>query len=748
MGGINEIRPDVIARGRNSAFEAERYEMTEAPRHHFELQRREFFRVMGAGAVVLVATRGVLAQQGRGGAAAAGPALPAVMPEEVNAYIHIGENGAVTAFSGKVEIGQNNRTMFTQLVAEELRVPLARVNVITGDTGRTPWDRGTVGSESAPILGLQFRRAGAAAREMIVARAAQTWNVDASRLTARDGRVSETGGSRTATYAELLKGQELAQVIPKEVKPTAPSQWTIAGTDVPKVDGRDFVTGKHGYLSHMKLPGMLHGKMIRPPSYGATIDTVDASAAQAMPGVTVVRDGEFLGVTAPTLAAAQRAAAAVKVTWKEKPGQPSNAEIFDHLKKTQRVNGATEGDRGTPDMDVWNQGSVETGLAAAAHKLSQTYTIRYVAHCPLETRAGLAQWDGDKVTVWTGVQRLFGARGEIARAMRVPEANVRVITPENSPCYGGKHNADAGVEVARLAKAAAGKPVKLVWTREEEFNWAYFRPGGLIEVQSGMTADGKLTAWEFHNYNSGPGALGSPYKIPNKKHQFHNSDSPLRQGSYRGLAATFNHFARETHMDELSYTAKVEPLAFRKMNTDDARLLAVYDAAARQFGWGKAKTERGQGFGIAGGMEKLGYVATCAEVRVNPAGQVRVARVVVAFECGAIVNPDQLRNQIEGSIVFGLGGALFEEIEFENGKLKNGSFSSYRLPRFSDIPVIETVTLNRPDIEPGGGGETPMFALAPAIGNAIFDAVGVRVRSMPLARNGVDLKNTQSRASA
>jgi len=244
---------------------------------------------------------------------------------------YIGENGAVTAFSGKVEIGQNNRTMFTQLVAEELRVPVSRVNVITGDTGRTPWDRGTVGSESAPILGTQFRRAGAAAREMIVARAARQWNVEASRLVVRDGRVSDPGSNRAATYAELLQGQELTEIIPKDIKPTAPAQWTIAGTSVPKVDGRAFVTGGHKYLSDMKLPGMVHGKMVRPPAVGATIDTVDASAAQAMPGVTVVRDGEFLGVTAPTLAAAERALAAMKVTWKEKPGQPSNAEIFDFI---------------------------------------------------------------------------------------------------------------------------------------------------------------------------------------------------------------------------------------------------------------------------------------------------------------------------------------------------------------------------------------------------------------------------------
>jgi isoquinoline 1-oxidoreductase len=736
------MRPAMNDRKKNTAFEAERYELTEAPRHVFELQRRDFFRVMGAGAVVLVAARGSVLAQGRGG----GPQNE--MSENIDAYIHIGANGAVTGFSGKVEIGQNNRTMFTQLIAEELRVPVDRVTVIMGDTGRTPWDRGTVGSESAPILGTYFRRAGAALREMLVARAARQWNVEASRLTASDGRVIDSANNRAVPYAALLQGQQIAEVIPAGARPTAPAEWKIAGTNVPKRDARAFVTGGHKYASDVKLPGMVYGKVVRPPQYGATIETVDSSAAQAMPGVTVVRDGEFLGVTAPTRAAAERAAAAVKVTWKEKPGQPSNAGIFEHLKSHSRVNAATEGDRGTPYMDAWNEGSVESGMAAAAQKLSQTYTIRYVAHSPLETRTGIAQWEGDKLTVWTGVQRPFGTVTQMARAFRIPESSVRVICPENSPCYGGKHTSDAGEEAARLAKAAQ-KPVKLVWTREEEFNWAYFRPGGLVEVQSGITADGRITAWEFHNYNSGPGALGSPYKIPNKKHVFHNAESPLRQGSYRGLAATFNHFARETHMDELAYIAKLEPLEFRRRNTDDPRLLAVYDAAAKGFGWRRAKTEPGQGFGIAGGMEKLGYVATCAEVRVNPAnGQVRVPRVLVAFECGAIINPDQLTNQIEGAVMYGLGGALFEEIEFENGRVLNGRFSAYRLPRFSDMPVIETVLLNRPDIEPGGGGETPMFALAPAIGNAIYDAVGVRVRSMPLARNGVDLRNTQSRASA
>jgi isoquinoline 1-oxidoreductase len=299
--------------------------------------------------------------------------------------------------------------------------------------------------------------------------------------------------------------------------------------------------------------------------------------------------------------------------------------------------------------------------------------------------------------------------------------------PDTGSGYGGKHTGEAAVEAARLAKAA-GKPVKLVWTREEEFTWAYFRPAGVIDVRSAVDKNGRLTAWEFHNYNSGTSAINTLYDVPNRKIEFHPVDAPLRSGSYRGLAGTANHFARECHMDELAALAGVEPLEFRLRNLKDDRLRSVFQAAAEKFGWGKSKGS----FGIAGGFEKGSYVATCAEVRVEPGRPVRVVRVVQAYECGAVVNPDQLRNQNEGAVVMGLGGALFESINFENGKILNPHFARYRVPRFRDVPRIEIVLVDRKDLPPAGAGETPIMTLAPAIANAIYAATGERLRSLPL----------------
>jgi isoquinoline 1-oxidoreductase len=368
-------------------------------------------------------------------------------------------------------------------------------------------------------------------------------------------------------------------------------------------------------------------------------------------------------------------------------------------------------------------------------RLEATYTIAYIAHAPLEPRAAVAHWEGDKLTVWTGTQRPFGVQGELAGAFRIPEANVRVITPDTGSGYGGKHSGEAAVEAARLARGA-GKPVKLVWTREEEFTWAYFRPAGVITVASGVTKDGKLTAWDFHNYNSGGSAIGTLYDAPQQRTEFHRADSPLRQGSYRALASTANVFARETHMDELAHAVGMEPLEFRLKNLKEPRLRAVFEAAAKAFGWG-AKPEANHGFGIGGGFGKGSYIATCAEVLVDPEGdEVRVLRAVSAFECGAVVNPDHLKNQVEGAMIQGLGGALFEEIEFADGKILNPRFSKYRTPRFSDAPQIEVVLLDRKDLPSAGAGETPIIGIAPAIGNAIFAATGVRLRSMPLAPKG------------
>jgi len=486
----------------------------------------------------------------------------------------------------------------------------------------------------------------------------------------------------------------------------AAADWRVAGTSVPKVNGREIVTGAHRYAYDIKVPDMLFGKVLYPPSYGATLASLDGSAAEAMPGVKVVHEGDFAGVTAPDPATAEKAVAALKAEWKALTAEASNKDVFDYFKKTSR------------------DGAVDSSNLTA-------YTVAYIAHVPLEPRAAVAQWRGEKLTVWTGTQRPFGVRSELAGHFNMPEESVHVYMPDTGSGYGGKHNGEAAYEAARLAKAA-GKPVKRNWTREEEMTWAYFRPGGLIEVGAKVNPDGAITEWEFHNYNSGPSALQTPYDVPSKKEQFHQSKTPLRQGSYRGLAGTANHFVRESYMDELADSLKMDPLEFRLKNAKNERLRGVMMAAADKFGWKNRKKTPGHGFGISAGFEKGSYVANCAEVSVVN-GTVKVVRVVEAFECGAVVNPEHLRNQIEGAVAMGIGGAVFEHIDFAENNLITNRLSRYRVPRFVDMPVIETVLLDRKDITSAGAGETPIMGIAPAIGNAIFDATGQRIRSLPMA---------------
>jgi isoquinoline 1-oxidoreductase len=476
---------------------------------------------------------------------------------------------------------------------------------------------------------------------------------------------------------------------------------------------------------------MLRGKVLRPTAFRANLVSIDTSEAEKMTGVTVVKDGNFVAAAAADEFVASRAISSMKAQWSAPP-QISEKELFEFIKKKPDLPAGTKTD------PAQTSGSLEQGYKAAAKTLSQTYKISYIAHVPLEPRAALAEWKDDKLTVWTGSQRPFAVREELAQAFRIPNSKVRVIIPDTGSAYGGKHTGDAAIEAARLAKAT-GKPVKVIWSREEEFTWAYFRPSGVIDVKSGVTSDGLITAWEFDNYNSGPAAIGTPYNIPNQRIEYHPIDPPLRQGSYRGLAAPANHFAREVHMDELAHAVGMDPLQFRLKNMNDPRLRAVFQAAANKFGWGKEKSSPTRGFGIAGGFEKGGYVANCVEVAVD-GGEVSVRRVSEAFECGAIVNPQGLDNQITGAIVQAIGGALFEAIHFDNGRILNPHLAEYRVPRFSDVPKIEVEMINRKDLPPAGAGETPLMGIAPAISNAVFSATGVRLRSLPMAPDGLPAK--------
>ncbi|MGE5057353.1 MAG: molybdopterin cofactor-binding domain-containing protein [Acidobacteriota bacterium] len=707
-------------------IEPERYELRAAAPYRFDLDRREFFKFLGAGLVVVsVLKTAAVAQESGNNRARRGESLT----NDIDAWLHIGENGKITVYTGKVEVGQNIRTSLSQAVSEELHVPIDKIEMVMGDTQLTPFDMGTFGSRTTPTMNLQLRKVGSAARDVLVGLAAKQWNASPEQLIAVDGTVKDQAGARSIEYAALVKGQQLTQELPAEDPLIPAADWKVAGRPVPKMNGIDFVTGRHRYPSDQKFPDMLYGKVVRPSAFEARLVSVDTQKAEQM-GVTVVHDGTFIGVAAPTSELASAAAGSIHAEWKADP-QPSNQELFDYLRKN-----TVEGKDATGDGDRFDTGSVDEAMKSADHRLQQTYTVQYIAHVPLEPRAAVAKWDGDRVTVWTGTQRPFGVRGQLAEAFHIPEENVRVLMPDMGSGYGGKHTGETAIEAARLARAAK-RPVKVVWTREEEFTWAYFRPAGVIDVSSGVKNDGTITAWEFHNYNSGSAGIRPYYEIPNQRIVFHAVKTPLRQGSYRALASTANHFARESHMDELAHTVKMDPLEFRLKNLKNERLRAVFEAAAKQFGWGKSKSA-GRGYGMGGGYEKLGNIATFAEVQVDrKSGEVKVHRVVSAFECGAIVNPDGLRNQIEGSNVQGLGGALFEAIEFSNGKILNGRLSQYRVPRFSDLPVIETVLLDRKDIPSVGAGECPMIGLAPAIANAIFDATGTRLRALPLVPNGV-----------
>ncbi len=682
-------------------IEPERYEFDEPSRYVFDLDRRDFVRLLGGGLVVITTVPVAIAQQESGRAG-----QPRSEATSLGAWLRIDERGKVTAYTGKVEIGQNVRTSLAQAVADELRVPMESVAMVMADTDLTPFDAGTFGSQSTPRMGRQLARAAATAREMLIDRAASTLEIDRASLVARDGRIAGPNG-RALTYGELTKGQQLTGVVAAEPAVTPAERWQVRGKPLKKVDGRAFVTGRHEFTPDIVRPGMLHGRIIRPDAIGATLASMDDSRASALAGVTVMRDGDLIGVVAPSERLARRAAGLIDAKWTQPPAQPDSTTVYAHLRSP-----STGGGRGGAPFTA---GDVARAQAGAARTFEASYRIPYIAHVPLEPRAAVAEWVDGKLTVWTGTQRPFGVRTELMNAFRLREDQVRVIVPDMGSGYGGKHTGDAAIEAARLAKAV-GKPVKLVWTRAEEFTWAYFRPAGVIDIKAAVDAAGRLIAWEFDNWNSGNAGIRSPYDVPNQRIAFHPSSSPLRQGSYRGLAATANHYAREMHIDAIARALKADPVEFRLRHLTDERMRDVLTALAKAIGWPKTAAA-GRAIGIACGTEKGSYVATAAELSRTPSA-FKVDRLVVTFECGAIVNPDGLHNQVEGSIVQGLGGALFEAVEFREGRILNGSMARYRVPRFADVPPIEIVLLDRKDLPSAGAGETPIVCVAPAIGAA------------------------------
>jgi isoquinoline 1-oxidoreductase len=631
--------------------------------------------------------------------------------------------GRITGYTGKVEAGQGNRASLTRTVAAELGVPTDLVSIEMGDTATTPYDYGTVGSRSTPDAGHGLRLVAVAARRELVAAAARRWEIAPDDLLVQGGVVRVPGGGPEIAFGDLVEGDRTVTVDPDEALPAA-----VTGlSDVDDATLRRYLgtvaLGAKRFPSDLAVPGMHHGRILRAPGYGATLVALDDSVAAEQADLTVVRDGDFVGVVAATPSAADAALERLRARWSV-PEQPDDAELEAYL----RAHPA--------DIQGWGgpvareAGDVEAGYAGADVRLAATYTAAYIAHVPMEPRVALAEVGSDGATVWVGTQRPFAVRDDVARALDLAPEQVRVVVPDFGGGFGGKHSSDVAVEAARLARAA-GVPVRVAWTREEEFRWAYFRPAAVIDVRSGATAGGALTAWEFTNVNSGAAALFTPYQCANRTERFVPAASPLPQGSYRALAATANCFARESHMDELAYALETDPVALRRGLLRDARLRDVLDVLAKHIGW------PGSHFGIACEVEKECRVATAAEVKVDGDGTLNLVRLVTAVDVGAVVDPSGLRNQVIGATVMGLGGALFEGIRFGGGRVLNASLAGYRVPRFGDIPPIEVLIVDRPDLPSAGGGETPIVTVAPAIANAIHAVTGKRLRSLPLAPDGI-----------
>ena len=690
-------------------------EAVERVDYDFGLKRRGFVQILGAGLLIAVSAP-ALAQRrdGRGSGSA----------RSIAARVHLGTDGTITVMTGKVEGGQGARTELSQAAAEELRVPLGRIQLVMGDTGLVPDDGITAGSGSTPRTIPAVRQGAAAARDLLIDFACKRWNVDRNAVQLSDGKVTDTAGQHTLTYADLAASEDAAkalqQPVPADVALTSVKEWKVLGNPAPRPNGRDIVTGAHKYPSDIFRTGMLYGKVLRAPSYGAQLTSVDLAPAKAMKDVVAVQDGQFVGVAAPTAFLAEQARAAIARTAKWEPSShPASKELFDYLKHHAQGNPPAK-----PFADE---------LAKAKHVLRQSYHVAYVQHAPLETRAAVAEWTDGKLTVWTGTQNPFGYRSDLMGTFHLSEDRVRVVVPDFGGGFGGKHTAEAAVEAARLAQAA-GKPVSLRWTREEEFTWAYFRPAALIETEASLDEKGALTSWHFININSGGSGLDTPYRSGNARCQFLRSDTPLRQGSYRVLAATANNFARESFMDELAAAAGADPLDFRLAHLENPRLRAVLETAAARFNWKEraARKTPQTGVGLACGTEKGSYVAACVEIGIDQ-GKISVRHVCEVFECGAILNPDNLLSQVQGAIIMGLGPALREEMRFENGEMLNASFRKYQVPRFDDVPEMDIHLINRPDLASAGAGETPIIVIAPAIANAVFHATGVPVRTMPIS---------------
>jgi isoquinoline 1-oxidoreductase len=690
---------------------------------YFPLDRREFIKLFGGGIVILVSIRdaeGLLQQRRR--------RVRPELPEDFNAFLIIGEDGRVSGFTGKVELGQGVMTSLAQMLADELEVSLDSVDMVMGDTDLCPWDMGTFGSMTTRFFGPPLRDAAAKAKAVLMELAAEYLKTPLNKLKVKDGVIfDKTQPKNQVTYAQLTKGEKIAKKLNRKFTLEPVSEFTIVGKPVSRTDAPEKVTGKAMFAGDIRLPGMLYARILRPPAHGAKIKTVDTSAAEKIKEVRVVKDGDLIAVLHKYPDEAEKALAKVKAKYDLPEAKVDDKTIFDHLLKV-----APEGEA------VAQGGNLQTGEKLSSDIFEETYLNSYVAHATTETHTAVAKIEGDRATVWASTQTPFRAKDDIAQVLGFPSKNVRVIPPFVGGGFGGKTSNRQASEAARLAKLT-GKPVQVAWSRAEEFFYDTFRPAAVVKIKSGIKDSEKIFFWDYTVYFAGERGSQQFYDIPNHRTVSTGGgwrgtpgSHPFGTGAWRAPANNTNTFARESQIDIMAAKAGIDPLEFRLKNLKDKRMIRVLTAAAEKFGWTKSKASNGRGYGISLGIDSGTYVAHMAEVEVDKKGAVQVKRVVCAQDMGLSINPEGTKMQMEGCITMGLGYALAEEIHFKGGEIFDLNFDTYEIPRFSWLPKIETVIIDAKDSPPQGGGEPAIICMGALVANAIYDASGARLFQLPM----------------
>jgi isoquinoline 1-oxidoreductase len=690
------------------------------------LDRREMLKLLGSGIIVFIPTKEHLPLPHSG-------QMPSRYPSDFNAFLRIGEDGRVSCFSGKIEMGQGIITSLAQMLADELDVPLTSIDMVMGDTMLCPADMATVGSLTTRQFGPALRRAGAQARAVLVQLASEQLGTQPDWLTVEDGVVFDRSNrSRTVSFAELAQGRRIERRLDERVRVKRPEERSICGRASLRTDALQKVTGKALYAGDIRVPGMLYARILRPPMHGASLESVDTAPAETIDGVTVVRDGDLVAVLHREPDVAGKALARIEAQYSRPEATVDNDSIFEHLVKSA-----------PPAQEVASAGDLNEGKRLATEDFERTYLNRYVAHAPMEPHTAMAQIEGDRATVWASTQGPNWVQAAVAETLAIPPDNVRVITPFVGGGFGGKASNQQAVEAARLAKLA-GRPVQVAWTRKEEFFYDTFRPAAVVKVSTGLDGAGKVIYWDYENFFGGSRSSEPFYDIPHHRVIARGSwggrggntgaqTHPFAVGAWRGPASNTNVFAMESQIDIMAEAADQDPLTFRLNHLQNERMRRVLQAAADRFGRQWTKAPSGRGYGVACTDYSGTYVAMMAEVDVDKsAGTVQVGRVVCAQDTGEVINPEGVRLQIEGCITMGLGYCLSEQVRFRGGEVLDENFDTYQLPRYSWLPTIETVLVENDVMPPQGCGEPAITAMGGVIANAVHDATGVRLFELPM----------------